>query len=207
VSGDREAMISRPRDAAPTEELIQLALNQRPDLKAYRLGVARAQLEWLQALIEPLNQVAWRRWPDAMAGAGARQQGKAPPGKMTALISLPTTVRNKAKLKRALINVQQARTELAKVEHEVVLDVRRARLEYDQARSNCDRFRNDILPNTKQLRDTLFRQFRGGEVPLTEYLSAQQEYNDRVLQTVKASVRLRRSALALNTAVGARIMP
>jgi hypothetical protein len=103
--------------------------------------------------------------------------------------------------------VEQARTELAKVERAVVLEVRQARLEYDQARSACDTFRSEILPNAQQLRDTLFRQFRGGEVPVTDYLSAEQEYNDRVFQVIKASVRLRRSALALNSAVGARIIP
>ncbi len=112
---------------------------------------------------------------------------------MTVLITLPTMVRNRAKLKRASINVEQSRTELAKVERAVVLEVRKARLEYDQARSACDTFRSEILPNAQQLRDTLFRQFRGGEVPLTDYLSAQQEYNERVFQVIKASVRLRRT--------------
>ena len=205
--GDLEATINQPRNLSPTEELIRLALNQRPDLKAYRLGLVRAHLEWLRALIEPLNQVAWRRWPGEMIEAGARQVRKAPPGNMTVLFTLPTMIRNKAKLKRESINVEQSGTELAKVERAVVLEVRRARLEFDQARSACDTFRSEILPNALQLRNTLSRQFREGEVPLTDYLSAQQEYNDSVLQVIKASVRLRRSALALNTAVGARVMP
>jgi cobalt-zinc-cadmium efflux system outer membrane protein len=207
VSGDLEGTTNQPRRLAPTEEMIRLALSQRPDLKAYRLGLARAHLDWLKVLIEPLNQVVWRRWPGEIVGAGARQERKAPPGNMTALITLPTMVRNRAKLKRASINVEQSRTELAKVERAVVLEVHQARLEYDQARSACDIFRNEVLPKAEQLRDTLFRQFSGGEVTLTDYLSAQQEYNDRIFQAIKASVRLRRSALALNTAVGARIMP
>jgi outer membrane protein, heavy metal efflux system len=207
VNVDLDRTKSQPRDLPPIEELVRMALNQRPDLKAYRLGVERAQLDWLKALIEPLNEVAWRPWADPKTDAGIRRPGPGPPGSMTALITLPTTVHNRGKLKRTAINVEQARTELAKVERTVVLEVRQARLEYDQSRSTCDRFQNEIVPNARIIRDNLFRQWRSGEVPSTDYLAGQQEYNDRIFQVLKAGIRLRRSALALNTAVGERIMP
>jgi outer membrane protein, heavy metal efflux system len=207
VIADLDGPNERPRDPSPAEELIRIALAHRPDLNAYRLGVARAQLERLKALIEPLNQVTWRAWPYAMAGAGIRQQGPAAPGNMATLISLPTTVLNRGKIKRATINVEQSRTELAKVEREVILEVRQARLEYDQARSTLDRFQNEIVPGTGRIRDTLFRQFTSGEAPLTNYLTSQKEYSERISQFLEVRERVRRSALALNTAVGARIMP
>jgi outer membrane protein, heavy metal efflux system len=204
---DMDGTTSRPRNPPPIEELIRMALNQRPDLKAYRLGVERAQLDWLKAVIEPLNQIALRPWPDPKNGAGNRQLGQGLPGSMTSLITLPTTVHNRGKLKRAAINAEQARTELTRVERAVVLEVRQARLEYDQSRSTCDRLQNEILPNTQIIRDNSHRQYLGGQVPLTDYLAGQQEYNDRVLQYVNAQVRLRRSALALDTAVGERVIP
>ena len=67
---------------------------------------------------------------------------------------------------------------------QVVLEVRQAQLEYDQARSTWERIQKEILPNTLMIRDTLFRQFRAGEVPLADYLTGQQEYNDRVSQFI-----------------------
>ena len=64
--------------APPVEELIRIALARRPDLRAYRLGLYRAQLDWLKALVEPLNQITLCRWPDRLDLAGMRQQGMLP---------------------------------------------------------------------------------------------------------------------------------
>ena len=36
------------REAPAVEDLIRRAREHRPDLRAYRLGLQRAQLEWLQ---------------------------------------------------------------------------------------------------------------------------------------------------------------
>jgi outer membrane protein, heavy metal efflux system len=207
VSEDLAGTTSRPRNLPPTEELIRIALGQRPDLKAYRLGVERAQLDRLKTLIEPLNQVQFRLWPELTAGAGTRKQGNALSGSMSSYIAFPTAVLNQGKLKRASINVEQARAELANVERAVVLEVRQARLEYDQARSAFDRVQNEIIPNTRSIRDALYRRYIGGEASAADYLVSQREFNDGISQYLTASIRLRRSALAINTATGESIMP
>jgi cobalt-zinc-cadmium efflux system outer membrane protein len=195
------------RAAPPVEELIRRALTHRADVRAYRLGLQRAQLEWLKALIEPLNQITMRAGPSDLGLLRPRQDGNAPVGSLEAVITLPTTVRNRGILKRATINVQQTRTELANVECQVVLNVRTARLEYEQARSVVDRSRQETIPREKGRRDALLKAFQGAEVDVKDYLEAQAKYDKLVQQYLHELIRLRRSMLALNTAVGERVMP
>jgi cobalt-zinc-cadmium efflux system outer membrane protein len=204
---DLEQATTRAPNAPPVGELIRTALIRRPDLRAYRLGLHRAQMVWLKALIEPLSQIAVRLWIDRAELLQPRQAGKFPAGNLGVIVSLPTSIRNRGRLKRAQINVAQARLELAKVESRVTLDVRKARLDYEQSRSTVDRYRKEIIPDARASRDGTFRQWQAGEVALTTYIEAQKRQNDAIGRYQDAAISFRRASLALNTAVGDRIMP
>jgi cobalt-zinc-cadmium efflux system outer membrane protein len=206
VRSEPDEPTARVPDAPPAEELIRRALIHRPDLRAHRLGLGLARLDWLKVLLEPLSQIAVRPWPDRLDWVGPRRVGNAPGG-LGAVVTLPTPIRNQGRLKRAAIHVAQARTEVAKVEREVILDVRKARLDYEEARSAGDRFRRMILVHAREGRDGAFRRFQGGEIGLTDYLKAREGFDEMALRYRAALVRLRRSTLALNTAVGERILP
>jgi cobalt-zinc-cadmium efflux system outer membrane protein len=207
IQPDLEQSIARDQDVPPVEELIRRALMHRPDVRSYRLGLQRAQLDWLKALLEPLSQIRMRVWPDHGIWAGARPGQHAPADQMSAIVTLPASVRNCGMLRRAAINVGQTRTELAKVERLVILEVRQARLEYDQSRATVGRFRQDILPNARTGLDRTLKLFQEGETTMASYLEAQEKSNTLVHQYRSAAIRLRRSKLALNTAVGERILP
>ena len=89
----------------------------------------------------------------------------------------------------------------------MILEVRQARLDYEQSRTTVDRFRNEIIPNAKTIRDERFRQFTAGEgSSVDDYFKAQDKY-DHTISRIATAIRQRRSMLALNTAVGERIMP
>jgi outer membrane protein, heavy metal efflux system len=207
LSDDEAETAATAREAPAVEDLILRARDHRPDLRAYRLGLERAQLEWLKALVEPLNQIKVHPWPEPPDSLRARQPRNEQIWRVTAIVTLPTTIRNRGVLKRAAINVAQTRTELAKVERGVVLDVRKARMDYEQYRSTLDRLRQEIIPEARKARDDVFRLFQGGEISLTESLDAQRDFNERLHQYREGIFRLRRSMLALDTAVGERIMP
>jgi cobalt-zinc-cadmium efflux system outer membrane protein len=207
IQPDLEQSIARDQDVPPVGELIRRALMHRPDVRSYRLGLQRAQLDWLKALLEPLSQIRMRVWPDHQIWAEARPGQHAPADHMSVLVTLPAGVRNRGMLKRAAINVGQTRTELAKVERQVILEVRQARLEYDQSRATVGRFRQDILPNARTGLDRTLKLFQEGEATMASYLEAQEKSNTLVHQYRSAAIRLRRSMLALNTAVGERILP
>jgi len=206
VRFDLESSTFRSPAAPSVEELIRIALTHRPDLHAYRLGLHRAQLDWLKALVEPLNQITVCPLPERLELVAMRQQGNAFAGSLSVLVSLPTTIRNRGALDRATINVGQTRTEVVRIERKVILEVRQARLDYEQSRATVDRFRKEIMPNARATRDNRFRQFTAGEGPLADYLESQRKYNDRALQYRNTLIRHRRSMLTLNTAVGERMM-
>jgi cobalt-zinc-cadmium efflux system outer membrane protein len=190
-----------PPDAPPTEELLRSAVIHRPDLRAHRLGLLRALLDWLKALIEPLDQIRLDLWPDRPDLVRPGHDGNAAPRGISAVVTLPTAVRNRAMLKRATINVRQTKTELARVERQVGLDVRTASFDYRQARSAA-RSRREALDHARTLRDSEFKQYQKGEVSSATFLEAQRKYNDVLTLYLKETIRLGRSKLLLKTAVG-----
>jgi outer membrane protein, heavy metal efflux system len=207
LSDDEAETAAAAREAPAVEDLIRRARDHRPDLRAYRLGLQRAQLDWFKILLEPLNQIKVHPWPEPPESLRARQPRNEQVWRVTAFVTLPTTVRNRGVLKRATINVAQTRTELAKVERGVVLEVRSARMDYEHYRSTLDRLRREIIPDAGKARDDAFRRFGAGEIDVTDYVDAQQEFNEKFHRYRESICRLRRSMLALNTAVGERIMP
>ncbi len=91
VVGDLENQPSRPEKARNVEELVQLGLHERPDLRAYRLGLLRAQLDWLRALLAPLNQIKLRPWMEGPNDSAPNPGGKATGWSLGAWITLPTS--------------------------------------------------------------------------------------------------------------------
>jgi cobalt-zinc-cadmium efflux system outer membrane protein len=188
-------------------ELTRLALSHRPDLRAYRVGFRRAQAEWLRAWVE--------RWPDLYLLSQPNRPGRpdggagadAVPRASGLVVSLPDSGHDRGRVARARINVAKSGIELARAERQVVLEVRQAHLEYEQSLAIRRRLKEDVLPSARQVRDDALRLFQGGEVDARAYLGAQSEYNEVVHQSLKAAIRHRRGALALNTAVGSRVVP
>jgi hypothetical protein len=102
---------------------------------------------------------------------------------------------------------QDRDTLLARAERQFVLDVRQADMEYTQGLEVQRRLREDVLPSAQRVRDETFKQFNDGEADIRAYLSAQSEYHGFVSDYLKAAIRHRRGALALNTAIGTRMLP
>ena len=207
VVNDLKDTTSAARQSPPPAELIRIALSHRPDLDAYRLGLRRAALEWIKALLEPINQINVRLWRDRIDGSVLKRDENAAIGGLNVVVSLPTNVRNRARLKRASINVEQGRLELLKVERQVRLDVRKAQIEYEQSRVVVDRFRSEIIPNAQKASDQIRRAFGEGEASATDYFSSLEEMTRHILHYREAATRLRMGILALNTAVGERVLP
>jgi outer membrane protein, heavy metal efflux system len=207
VQGDLESPPRRLPAALRSEELVQLAIRERPDLRAYRFGLLRAELDWLRALLAPLSQITIRPWVLGPKAEGPDLGGKEAGWSLGAWITLPTSTRNRGTLKRAAINVAQTRTQIAALERGVALDVRKALLDYEESRATVDRFRDVIVPGARENRDIAFRLWREGQRSVSDYLADQKQYNETIARYPEAAVALRRSMLHLNTAVGKRIMP
>jgi outer membrane protein, heavy metal efflux system len=120
---------------------------------------------------------------------------------------MPIYNRNQGNVTRAKININQSGIQLASAERGVIRDVLDAAQELEQSLVAVTKFRREIIPGAREVRDSARRRLVGGEIGLPEYLDAQQDFNDMVRQYRDAMVRHRRAILDLNTAVGERVLP
>lgn len=199
------------RDGAPpplpAEALVQTALSARPDLAAFRLGIARAQADVRVARKEVVEDVFVIYSPYQAQNNRAIGAQNTTSFSFGLLGTIPLFNRNQGEIRRARLNVSQTRAALASLEREIAHEVRHARMEYDASRAAVDEMTRDIVPASTQVRDGVYQQYRSGEKSLLDFLNAQKDHNEIVRQYRDAVIRHRRSMLDLNSTVGRRILP
>ncbi len=192
----------------PAEELVRMALHQRPDVVANRLGVRSAA-----ANVEVQRR---ERFPDVFAlytpyAFDANNSGEGLQGATSwgagVFATVPLFNQNQGNIRRAERNVHQTKLEVSGLERQAAAEVEGAALEYASSKAAVGRFDRVILPRAKHLRDDKYRLFTSGEEGLVTYLDAQREYNETIRRYRDVLIRHRRSMLALNTAVGLRVLP
>lgn len=196
----------RPLPTTP-DALIETGLNARPDLLAYKYGLARAQADVTNALAQRYSDAYLLYQPYTFQNNSFQGLKSAYSWAVGLTISLPVFNRNQGNILRSKLNEEQSKVELADQERQVVYDVQEAIREYDLSRDSVIEFRKEVIPAARVVRDSAFRRWQGGQTSALEYLDAQQDYNDVVRQYRDALVRHRRAMLDLNTAVGSRIVP
>lgn len=190
-----------------TDDLIRLALQVRPDLMAYRLGVMRANTAVQLARAERFEDVFLFFTPATYTNNGPQGGQSTTSWSAGVLLPLPIFNRNQGNIQRAQANVAQTQIELAGVERQVANQVQQAAAEYASSRTIIERYEQNILPTARRLRDERYRLFSKGQEGVFAVLEAQREYNDVVRQYLAVRVRHRRNMLRLNTAVGQRVTP
>jgi cobalt-zinc-cadmium efflux system outer membrane protein len=196
--------------AAPppnVDELRRIALTERPDVLSYQLGIQRAEADVRLAranrfsdlflLFQPLTYQD--NTPYGLKSATSWAMGLTAP--------LPIYNRNQGAIQRALLNVDQTRTELAELERQVVIDVEKAAQEYSITRREVEELRREVIPEARQIRDDVYRLYVSGERSAPDFISSQLEFNQVAKQYLDTAIRHRRSMLNLNTVTGRRIMP
>jgi len=199
------------RDPAPPpppfEELSRIAVENRPDLVAFRLGISRAEADVRLAQANRFSDVYVLAQPYTLQNN--QPYGLKSPISWALGVTVPMPVynRNQGAIARAKLNVTQTQIQLQALERQVLNDVENALREYEVTREAVRQVRDELLPSAQQVRDDTYKLYTGGEVNLVSYLNAQRDYNDTVKQYLDTAVRHRRSMLALNTAVGLRVLP
>src|SRR5262249_46788197 len=154
-------------------ELIALAIAARPDLTAFRLGVARAQAEVNLAMANRFSDVFVLYQPFTYQNNAPFNLPSSRSWAIGATVGVPVFDRNQGNIQRAKLNVAQTRLELQALERIVVTDVENARQEYQMTRAAIERIEREFLPAAKQVLDTNFRLYQQGEADLVLYLTAQ----------------------------------
>lgn len=193
--------------APPTDSLVAIALGRRPDLAAFRLGVARAQAEFSQERAERFSDAYFLYTPFEYRDNSQVGLGNSTAWGAGVFVSVPLFNRNQGNLKRARINVEQSRRESAALEAQVVAEVRQAVRDFENTYEDALRLEGTALPAVRRKRDRALGKLRAGEIGTDVYLSVQRDSTTLVRYYRDTLARHRRNALKLNTAVGHRVLP
>jgi cobalt-zinc-cadmium efflux system outer membrane protein len=190
-----------------TQELVQLALQVRPDLAAYRLGIGRAHADAQLARAESIGNVNLFCTPYTAVDYAPQGLQSATGWGLGVLVAVPVFDRNQGRIARASVNVTQTRQEEKGLELQVVREVEDAAAEYAASHAIVERYEREILSDARGLRDQKQQLYARGLVGLDAFLEARRDYNEVVRDYLDSLARHRRDALKLNTAVGQRILP
>ncbi|QEH34609.1 Cobalt-zinc-cadmium resistance protein CzcC precursor [Aquisphaera giovannonii] len=191
----------------PAEELKRIALEARPDVVSYRLGVRRAEADVALARANRLSDIFVLYQPYTYQNNTPFGLKSATSWALGVTAPLPVYNRNQGAIRRAELNVDQTRIELSDLERQVGIDVEKAVAEYEVTRREVQELRAEVIPEATQIRDEMFRLYTSGEKSAGDFIGAQLEFNQVAKQYLDTAIRHRRSMLNLNTVTGSRIMP
>ena len=191
----------------PLAELIDLAMQSRPDLAAFRMGTTRAAADVELARRNRFSDVYVIYQPFTLQNNSPYNSPSSTSWTLGATVSVPVWDRNQGVIRRAQTNVEQTRLETRAQERVALSDVEDAYNEYVTTRKSVERMEQHVLPHARKVLDDNLKVYRQGQAPFLSYLAAQRAYGDMVRQYRDMLVRHRRSMLDLNTAVGQRVLP
>ena len=203
----RGALNPRVDLAMDSARLVSSAIRARPDLQSFRLGIDRANSDVRLAVAERYPDVYVLAQPYTFQDNSPFNAKSSHSWAIGVTAPVPLFNRNQGNIQRARLNVTQSQLELAALERQVEAEVRRAERQYLVARNGVDRIEREMLPAAKQVLGEAIRLYQGGEAEFVAYVNARRDYNEAVRLYLDKLIRLRRSMLNLNTAVGERILP
>jgi cobalt-zinc-cadmium efflux system outer membrane protein len=164
-----------PALASATERsLFELALNNRPDLKA--LGYQRLRAE------EALKLAKRTQFPDVTLSVNYSQLGMgqsvASPAAVTfgAAFNLPTFYQQQGEIRRARADADTQALQYEKNIAQVANDLSTAFAAFKANRELVERMEATLLGRAKTARDILEKQYRAGNATLMDFLDAQRTY-------------------------------
>ncbi len=194
-------------DAPPVETLIALALCRRPDLLANKLGVGRAARQLDQEKAERFSDPYFLYTPYEFRDNSYQGQRSVTGWGAGLFVSVPLFNRNQGNLKRAEINIAQARNEATAVEREVIAEVEQAVRDFRNTREDALRLESQTIPAVRRKRDRAAQRLQADEISVSDYFAVLRDTTTLVRYYRDTLTRHRRNTLKINTAVGCRVMP
>lgn len=210
-SVERIELRAKLSDQAPLlsncDELKAIAVENRPDVVAYKLGVQRAQADVQLAQAEKFPDVFMLYSPYELRNNVPTGGQNATSWSVAGFASVPLFNRNQGNIRRAQINVNQTQTELDGLQRQIAAEVECAFSEYVSSRVATQKLEQSVLPRATRIRDSAANMVKQGQLNVLDYVNAQRDYNEVARLYRDALIRHRRSMLRLNTIVGERVLP
>jgi cobalt-zinc-cadmium efflux system outer membrane protein len=173
---------------------LQAALARRPDIRAAEStrGKAEADARLQRAM----------RIPDPTFLGQYEHEPPDQPNTVGFGVSFPLPLwnRNRGNITAAEAAVQQASVQLAKLEAQAAAEIVSSETTYSASLSRWQRYRAQLAPKSRQIRDTVAFAYEKGGASLLDLLSAQRNDNDVRLGTAQAAADTANAAAALRAA-------
>jgi cobalt-zinc-cadmium efflux system outer membrane protein len=193
---------------SPTyDSLIQLALCNRPDLIAYRLGVERAREIQKQERAERFSDAYFLYTPYEYRDNSQTNTFSTVSWGGGLFVSAPLFNRNQGNLRRARLNIEQTQIEAVTAERKVIAELHQALHDFDNTAEDLHRLETVTLPAVRRKRDKAWNRMHSRAISAETFLAVQRDTSSLVRYYRDTLTRHRRNTLKLNTAVGMRILP
>lgn len=161
------------------DQIRTYVLGVHPELRSAQVGVERAQLLVKRAEVEPL--------PNVTVGAGYTRQGQNRSDDWDIGVSVPIPLwnKNQGNILAARAQLNEARSQIGRVENELVERLATAYGDYAASRERAERYRLNILPKAQQTYQLSLSAYQGGQFEYLRVLAAQQTVAEANLERVR----------------------
>jgi cobalt-zinc-cadmium efflux system outer membrane protein len=185
------------------EDLKELALKHRPDLRAAEQNQARSAADLRL-------QIAQGKIDYVVGSEYRRQQGINGTGNSLGVFfsaPLPVFNRNQGEIERARREGQQIDLKTRNVEALVTNEVKVAYRQYSTARTLLESIEKDMLAQARDVRQITEYSYKRGEATFVEFLDAQRAFNETMQGYNEARAELARSLYLMDSISGKGINP
>ena len=189
----------QPRVETVPEELLEQALDSRPDLLAARLSLQAACQRAKLAKLDYLKVTGV--FPDAN-GSGKRGFEAGPGVSFT----VPIFHQNQGAIARTGAEVEKAQRHCDTIRHQIALDVRQAYGRFARARDDIQKWEVEILPAAAEAVATSERAYIDGGASLLLMLVNSRQLLDSQLRRAEAAAELQKAVAELERSVGQRVV-
>ncbi|HEY6348651.1 MAG TPA: TolC family protein [Candidatus Angelobacter sp.] len=195
VAGDLEYQ----RLKSTQDDLEGMAVNERPDLRAAKFGVAAGQSQLALAKANGKQDLNVSFNYSHVSGTSS--------GSFFFNIPLPVFNRNQGEIARTRFAVSQANFTATAAEETVRTDVRNAYESVQDSAEIVDLYRSGYLDQSRESRDITEFSYRQGASPLLDFLDAERSYRATQLAYRQALATYMLALETLRQAVGERNLP
>ena len=205
----RGTILDRLPPPPPVDELIRLALAARPDFRALQLGTKAADAGLRLARAERFQDVYVLYQPFTLQNNRNQpiSAGNSTSWALGLTVPLPIFDRNQGNIRRAGVNVGQARIQVDRQAQVVATEVRTAYDRYQTTRAAVDQNLPDAPARRPERSERLPPPFRAGRGRPRRSFACPARVSGSRPPVPRHALRHRRSMLELNTAVGERVLP
>ena len=166
--------LRRESQLASLDDILQLALQLRPDLQALKRDQERAAADLRL-------QIAQGKVDYTIGAEYQRQQGNLVAGNQFGIsfnVPLPIFNRNQGEIERAQQEREQITAKIRALEATIRGEVQNAYQRYTTANDLLHRIETEMLEQASDVRQTLEYSYRRGQSSFVEFLDAQRAFND-----------------------------